>query len=202
MLRTPAPLNGTLGVKGNPVPNCDFLAAKSDLEAVLDYVFTSHEFTVYEAYSEPEAELRTFGSTAEVADAHPLGRCKGTAPSVLLQLLARGSGAATIERYALDPSSCNGKTFRYRSSGWGLIQLHLGGIGPKGLVSSHTNHNSPERALKWASTYPELSPPSAWDWKLVQASSRKLNRVIHTLAVAKDGSRPVLAEAAACLAAR
>jgi hypothetical protein len=178
------------------VPNCDFLATKSDLEAILGYVFAPGEFTVYEAYSEPEAELRTFTSTAELARSYPIGYCQGAAPSVLLQLLAKNSGAATIERFPLEPSKCNGKTYRHRSSGWGLIQLHLGGIGPKGLVPSHTNHNSQARALKWASTYPELPSPATWDWPTVQATSSKLNRFIRKLAVSKEGNRHVLAEAA------
>mgnify|MGYP001264901437 FL=1 len=184
------------------MPNCDFLATKSDLEAILGYVFAAGEFTVYEAYSEPEAELRIVDSATELAELYPLGLCKGTAPSVLLQLVAKNSGAVTVERIALDPSKCNGKTYRYRSSGWGLIQLHLGGIGPKGLVPSHTNHNSQARALKWASTYPELPSPSTWDWQVVQAASSKMNRFIRKLAVSKEGNRLVLPEAASHRAAQ
>jgi hypothetical protein len=184
------------------VPNCDFLATKSDIEAVLGYVFASCEFTVYEAYSEPEAELRTFGNAAELAKLYPLGLCQGTAPSVLLHLVAKNSGAVTVERFALEPIKCNGKTYRYRSSGWGLIQLHLGGIGPKGLVPSHTNHNSQARALKWAPTYPELPSPSTWNWQAVQAASSKLNRFIRKQAVSKEGNRLVLPEAASHRAAQ
>lgn len=187
---------------GPILPNCDFLATKSDLEAVLGFVFDSREFTAYEAYSEPETELRTVCSTAELAALYPLGLCQGTGHSVLLQLVAKNSGAVTVERFALDPTKCEGKTYRYRSSGWGLIQLYLGGIGPKGLVPSHTNHNSQARALKWASTYPELPPPSTWDWPVLLAASSKLNRYIRKLAVSREGNRLVLPEAASHLAAQ
>ncbi|MBB5204987.1 hypothetical protein HNQ51_002306 [Inhella inkyongensis] len=184
------------------MPNCDFFATQNDLEAVLDFVFETGVFTVYEAYSRPEEELRVFNSTLELANAYSLGACRGRGSSVLLQLHVEGSGPITIERFALNPRACNGKAFRYRANGWGLIQLQLGGIGPKGLVASHTNHNSVARALSWESTYPELGPVSTWNWSAVQAASNKLNRFIRKLAVYKDGSRPVLAEAASYLAAQ
>jgi hypothetical protein len=178
------------------MPTCDFLALASDCEAVLGFVFGSVDFTVYESYSPYSADLATFSSAAEIAARYPLGKCTGTAPSVLLALLAKGTGQATVTRIALDPAKCDGHTFRYRTDGWGLIQLHLGGIGPKGIVASNTNHNSQARALKWESSRPDLPPVSSWDWPGVQAASRKLNRFIHSLAASSTGSSPILPEAA------
>ena len=182
------------------MPNCDFLAIGSDLQDVLGYVFGSGEFVVYESYSEPDCDLREFAGLSEVLSANDLGVCKGTASSVLLQLVAKGTGHATIERFALDPAKCGGKTFRYRAAGWGLIQLYMGGIGQKGIVASHTNHNSETRAYTWEPTYPELPAVGTWDWKGIQSASGKLNRYVRKRAVYKQGSRPVLPEAAAYLA--
>ena len=182
------------------MPNCDFLAAKPDLEAVLDFVFASGEYSVFESYSEPEQDLRKFSTVAEVKIAYRLGECAGTAPSVLLQLLASGTGTTTAERVALDPRRCEGKTFRFRASGWGLIQLYLGGVGPRGLIPSHTNHLSEAKARKYEEIHPSSIPVSEWNWREVEAASRRLNRFIHKQAIAKLGSRPVLPHAAAHLA--
>jgi hypothetical protein len=178
------------------MPNCDFFAIGSDLEDVLNYVFTSGSFAVYESYSKPGTELRTFSSISQVAAAYPLGECTGTAPSVLLQLCANGTGTVAAARVALDPKRCNGETFRFRASGWGLIQLYLGGTGPKGIVPSHTNHFSETRALKLEPSHPELAPVSAWNWRGVEAASSQLNRFLRKRATTKVGSRPVLPNAA------
>ena len=182
------------------MPNCDFLAAKTDLEAVLGFVFASGEYSVFESYSEPEQDLRKFSSVAEVENAYRLGECTGTAPSVLLQLLASGTGTTTVERVALDPRHCGGMNFRFRASGWGLIQLYLGGVGPRGLIPSHTNHLSEAKAIKYEASHPISVSVSAWNWRGVESASRRLNRFIHKQAIAKLGSRPVLPHAAAHLA--
>lgn len=180
------------------MPNCDFLAAGSDFDLVLTHVFESGRFLVYEHYSPYEQELLEFRSHSEVRDRYPnVGRCGGSAHSVLLQLLVPGTGSLVRERISLNPKSCAGATFRYAARGWGLVQLQLGGTGPKGLVASHTNHNSRARAMKWEVDYGEtLGPAAAWDWPAIEKASRSLNRFISKVAVRKEGSRPVLPEAA------
>jgi hypothetical protein len=176
------------------MPNCDFFAADADFDLVLNHVFDSGDFLVYEAYSPYEQQLLQFRTVDEVRDRYPsMGRCTGSGPSVLLQLLVPDSGSLVFEHITLDPRRCSGATFRYRASGWGLVQLQLGGMGPKGLVRSHTNHNSLARALKWEGTYREiLGPAAAWDWSKIESTSRRFNRFLSRVAVRKDGSSPVL----------
>lgn len=88
-------------------------------------------------------------------------------------------------------------SFRYRVSGWGLIQLYLGGMNEneKTLIHSYTNHNSEKRAIKWQETSPEMGRADKWDWQEVNKVSRNLNSYIRKLSVSKIGSRPILENA-------
>jgi hypothetical protein len=179
------------------MPNCDFFAARSDLDLLLDFVFNHSGCRVYEHSSPFDTPAIEFLSVSEVKGRSPLGQCKGTAPSVLLQLLAPSAGEAIIERIKLNPEYCGGATFRECVTGWGLIQLYLGGESPGGLVPSHTNHNSETRAKNWEAQYlAKLGPASKWNWAEIERTSRRLNGFIRKIAVAKDGSRPILPEAA------
>ncbi|MBS0203810.1 MAG: hypothetical protein JSS49_12975 [Planctomycetes bacterium] len=51
----------------------DFFAAETDQRAVLEFLFSSTDVRVFEAYSEFGADLREFHSTDELAQAFPLG---------------------------------------------------------------------------------------------------------------------------------
>ena len=126
----------------------------------------------------------------------PVGHVSGSGPSVLLTLWpTAASGKVETTRYGLNPESCAGATFRHRITGWGLIQLQLGGVRDRSVVHSHTNHNSRERVLKWALPDHEMGDPDDWDWAVVRSTSSKLNRFIRKIATSKIGSRPVLPEA-------
>lgn len=180
------------------MPNCDFYAADSDIDDVLDYVFGLKDVVVFEHYSPFDRTLLRFHSPADVADRYPdIGKCAGNAPSALLAVFpASYVDRKQVKRIALKPSKTSGASFREIVEGWGLIQLQIGGTGPKGVVHSHTNHNSEARAKKWESTYPELGPVNDWDFKLISSVSGRINRHIrNSLAVAKVGSRPVLMDA-------
>jgi hypothetical protein len=185
------------------LPNLDFYAIDRDLDDVLEFVFSASACRVFESYSPCGAELAEFHSVEEVRARYPLGECRGhTASAHLMLWPIEASEAVTAHRISLSPPR-EGATFRYRISGWGLIQLYLGGRSADGIVVSHTNHNSESRARAWESTSgDELGPASAWDWKEVTRVSRQLNNHIRRrLAVDKIGSRPVLARAAAALTA-
>jgi hypothetical protein len=97
-----------------------------------------------------------------------------------------------VSQIRLDPKATGGATSREAVTGWGLIQLYLGGLSQRGLVHSHTNHNSEARARKWSDTIGNLGAVDAWDWKAVTSASRRLNARIRRHAVSKVGSRPVL----------
>jgi hypothetical protein len=171
------------------VSNLDFYAAGDDQLAVLEAVFTLDQFRVFEAYSEPDRGLREFHTPKEVPDG-PSGR------HLVLYALASGP-EPPARRIDLHPGALGGATFRDRCEGWGLIQLHFGGlIGEQELQWSHTNHNTEKRASKWAGASPELDDPALWNWAAVTKASAMLNRVIRKMAVRTIGSHPVLPQAA------
>jgi hypothetical protein len=185
------------------MPNIDFYAAGADFFPVLTYVFKQSACRVFESYSPPGEEIAEFKSIEDLSARYPVGVCRGSGPSVLLQLVPpSASHHFTIRRISMQPELCEGHTFRYAVEGWGLIQLDLGGIGPQGLVNSHSNHNTEARARKWLETHRELGPIESWNWREITVVSSALNRFIRTkLATSKLGSRPVLPDAAAALAA-
>lgn len=183
------------------MPNIDFYATANDLIAVLTYAFERSGCRVFESYSPFGEELAEFKSIGDISARYQMGRCRGAAHSVLLQLIPpSASNQFKVERIDLDPAKYEGHAFRYAIQGWGLIQLYLGGTGLEGLVESHSNHNSEARSKKWADTYPDLGPPEAWNWRETTAVSSALNRYIRNLATYKLGSRPVLPDAAAAFA--
>src|SRR5438309_820839 len=110
--------------------NLNFFAAEADQRAVLDFLFSSTDVRVFESYSEPDADLREFRSTDELAAAFPLGTDPhGNSTAILLQLWSPSvMRDLTIRRFALSPRHCKGHTFRHRIEGGGLMQLHLGGV--------------------------------------------------------------------------
>jgi hypothetical protein len=185
------------------MPNIDFYAAGADFFPVLTYLFEQSACRVFESYSPLGEEIAEFKSIDDLSARYPIGVCRGSGPSVLLQLVPpSASHQFSIRRISLQPELCDGNTFRYAVEGWGLINLHLGGIGPQGLVNSHSNHNTEARARKWLETHRELGPIELWNWQEITAVSSALNRFIRIkLATYKLGSRPVLPEAAAAFAA-
>lgn len=171
------------------VPNLDFYAVADDQGAVLEAIFGLNLFRVFEAYSEPDSQLREFVAAEEV----PL-----TSRGAHLMLYAVESGPEpTAHRIELRPGGLGDATFRFQCQGWGIIQLHFGDLfqGDE-LRWSHTNHNTEKRAAKWAAVYPELGDPAAWEWAAVSRASSKLNRTIRSMAVGRIGSHPVLPQAA------
>ena len=184
------------------MPNIDFYAAGADFISILHYVFEQSGCRVFENASPFGEDIAEFKSIGELSTRYPIGVCGGSAFSALLQLVPPGgSKLFKIRRISLSPDVCHGHTFRHEIEGWGLIQLYLGGIGPQGLVHSHSNHNSEARARKWAATCTNHGSPDNWNWKEVIVVSSALNRFIRSRSMAyKLGSRPVLRDAAIAFA--
>lgn len=174
------------------MPNLDFYAADGDWRAVVGAVFETGLFRVFEADSQPGADLREFSAAADVPDCRQ-GRS--------LMLFVSGSGPEPLaSRIDLESDGSDAADFRYTCEGWGLIQLDYGGPWRGELRRSRTNHNTAKRADAWAATYPELGDPADWDWSAVTKASSRLNRAIRRLAVDTIGPRPVLPHAAELMA--
>lgn len=168
--------------------NLDFFAAAADQRAILDFLFSSTDVRVFESYSEPDAELREFPSTDDLAAAFPVGfDPHGNGHAILLQLWSPSvMRDLSIRRFQLDPSRCNGHTFRHNVEGGGLMQLYFGGVCDRVVTRSHFGHQSQVRAKAW-----EVDDGVNWE-ALKSLSNRIQYHVRKRLASGKAGSMPVL----------
>lgn len=176
------------------MPNCDFYAGAADHEQLLHWLFAEGTCKVFELSSDFEQPLKEFGSVGEVMSQFDRTYSAGDKwHTVHLQLYVLGAGPPFApRRVELDPKKCDGATFRYAADGRGLVQLYLGATKGRGLVNSHTNHNSQKRAEAWAPAAPAMQEVGLWDFTRITAFSGRLNRQIRKLSVAKIDSRPVL----------
>ncbi|MBS0583838.1 MAG: hypothetical protein JSS42_12130 [Proteobacteria bacterium] len=171
--------------------NLDFFALEADQKTVFDFLFSSTDVRVFESYSAFGSELREFRSTEKIASSQQLGTDAGGSGFALsLQLWSPSvMRDFTITKVKLDPSKCDGHTFRYRIDGGGLIQLYLGGLCERVVTKSHFGHRSQVRAQAWGAD-------DGVDWKALTVLSNRIQyHVRKRLAAAKAGSMPVLPQA-------
>jgi hypothetical protein len=171
--------------------NLDFFAAEADQRALLDFMFSSTDVRVFESYSEFDADLREFRSTEELCAAFPIGTDEhGNGAAVLLQLWSPSvMSKLTITRFPVNPSACDGHTFRHRIDGGGLMQLYLGGVCGRVVTKSHFGHQSQIRAQKW-----DVDHGVNWE-ALKKISNRILYHVRKRWAAGKVPGCPVLSQA-------
>jgi hypothetical protein len=144
------------------MPNLDFYAVGSDFDDILAYVFDISGCRIFESYSAFGHDLMEFSCIESLKQKLAVGVFSHDAESVLLQLVVpTATPLIQIRKLELSPDKCHGDSFRYQIEGWGLIQLYFGGIGPNGVVASHTNHNTLARALAWEATTPQLGSVNA-----------------------------------------
>ena len=176
------------------MPQLDFFAARDDQNEVLDFILKETDLRIFETASAFGEELREFKSLNEVALAHDLGtNTHGNGNAISLQLWSPGSNEKLqIEKIKLDPTQCEGHTFRYYIRGYTLMQLYFGGVHHKCgkvLTKSHFGYNSQIRAQKWGSG-------EEVDWEsLSKLSNRIQYHIRRRLARAKVPGRPVLRQA-------
>lgn len=170
----------------------DFYADKTDKLSVLDFIFNQTDLQVFDLTSPYGQEIFQFKSSEEIATKFDL--VNGGKFGVTFQLWTpRHKGKPVFRKVDLDPKHCNGHTFRYSTDGWGMIQLYFGGIKNNILSQSHIGHFSEAGAAKWEGTNKFNGSVNDWDWKEVQATSKKLKRYIHSqLAEKRLGSIDVL----------
>ena len=148
--------------------------ASSDVPRIVEAVFALGVPGVYEAYSAFDSEILSFPGPQELA-AYIQERSVRESFLGFVLYFPDTRGLVENERIRLDPKKCDGHTFRYRISGWGVIQFQLDFGKPKG-VECRFAVNSEARANRWFGTYPEMKSPALWEWKLVEKHTRRLVR--------------------------
>ena len=148
---------------------------KERLEGLVESIFQNNA-TVYEAYSVPDNELRVFQTSSEVMRYIDEVSNKKENLAYLSIHYPEAGGYINIKRINLIPEKCKGAKVRYSAEGWGLIQFKL--WFNENSITCEIDVNSEKRALKWASTYPDLKSPDLWEWKEVQRQCQRLKRVL------------------------
>jgi len=179
------------------MPNCDFYAVPADWLQVVQFIFTNQDWVLYELSSRPDCEVKVFHSVNEVK-----ALLQGEDESFHFQLYSPAMGGLVqFRRIDFSPGAVPGKSFRYATEGFGLIEFYVSRPRNGKLRPSHTNHFSMKGAEDWAPIRSEVASPNNWNWKHVTSMSNRLNRHIRSLGVAKHGSRAILQGAQAGLAA-
>lgn len=151
-------------------------ASDAAVESIAGAIFKEQPAEVVEAYSAFDQEpihLRT------AQDFCAYARSRRTSDGYI-HLAVRYpdmAGKLTKARIMLDPSKCDGYTYRHQAQGWGLIWVYLK-LSPSGGLESFISANSEKRAIAWALTYPDMESPSTWQWPSVARHLRRLRRAL------------------------
>ena len=171
--------------------NYNFLASYDDKICIFDFLFENTDLQIFDLSSEYSQKVCQYRSTAEIISKFDLEN--GGQFAVTLQLWSpRCGGEVVFRKINLNPNYCEGHTFRYATSGWGLIQLYLGGYQKNSLYHSHIGHFNERGALGRADNDEVLVDVRRWNWKEVASASGRLKRQIHKMSVGKFNSVDVL----------
>lgn len=156
----------------------NFYATREDKIAILDFIFAATDYQIYDHYSDAGEELKRYFSTAEIVEKFDLE--KGGQYAVCLGLWNPADGTKNIaRRIELDPKRCDGHTFRYASTGWGVQQLYFGGIQNIHLSLSLFKGFNEKGALVSDLINPENERAAhLLDWKLIRSDQLKLKNYI------------------------
>jgi hypothetical protein len=148
----------------------------SKLTEILDAVFVE-PVIVYESDSEFNSNLKKYESKELLSNAIDQA-IQTNLPFINFSIYyPAAKGYVFEEKVKLNPEVCNGATYRYSASGWGLIQLQID-LRDKPMIEVRVTVNTQKRAETWSANYPKFKLPSLWDWKFVEKQTR---RIIKTL---------------------
>lgn len=175
--------------------NYNFYAGKNDKLDVLEFIFKKTDLHVYDLGSAYSKEISEYKTAEEVASKFDL--TNGDKFAITFQLWSpKHEGKPIFRRIELDPTRCNGHSFRYSTEGWGMIQLYFGGIKNQSLNQSHIGHFNEKGALKNEFPNHFNGKVNQWNWKEISKTSRMLKYQIHNrLAIDKIGSVGIMKEA-------
>lgn len=145
------------------------------VNAIAAAVFAKPEPFVAEAYSLPGKAPLLFRSPEALADYAKRHLSAPNGHASFFVVYPDMLGIPVQEKILLSAGSPYEGQVRFTWRGWGLISVQL--FSGENVGMNRITANSSNRAAKWASTYPELSPPDSWDWKAVERHVRRLQRV-------------------------
>ena len=134
---------------------------KNQLFELMKFVLSDSKNELYESYSEYKDYF-----------AHSISENKKQLSFGIFH--PESKGKFSITKLKLDPKYCNGKTYRNRIDGWGIIYIHLNLLNVENEIECRISVNSKKKAENWNITRPEMENPELWDWKIVESNTRKL----------------------------
>jgi len=156
------------------------LIEQDKIEWLIDAIFEG-QATVYAAYSKYDSDTSSFSNSIDLKTHIETEINDGKRFIDVAIHYPETKGFVHRQKIDLDPRSCNGAKFRYRTSGWGLIQFQIDFQGNE-MAECRFAVNTEKRALGWSTAYPDLKAPALWDWKLVEKNARRLIRVLRKCA--------------------
>lgn len=96
-----------------------------NLPQIINTIFSIGDVNVFESYSEMEKDLIQINNADEFKD-YVREAVKNENRLLDFALYyPESKGFYQIVKIALNPKYCDGKTFRYRIDGWGIIHFHI-----------------------------------------------------------------------------
>lgn len=159
-----------------------------DISQMINAIFSIGNVNVYESYSDMEKDLKQFSSAIELKDyiQEAVKYDKSLLNFALYYIESKGF--YEIVKIALNSKYCEGKMWRYRVDGWGLIYFHIDLRKSGSEIECRFTVNTEKRAKNWESTCPALRSPNLWDWKVVESKARKLNYELKKIRTTKSWS--------------
>ena len=155
---------------------------KNKLFELIEFILSDSKTELYESYSEMEKELVRINNCSEFKDyfAHSISEDKKQFGFGIYN--PESKGKFSITKLKLDPKYCDGKTYRNRIDGWGIIFVHLNLLNIENEIECRISVNSKKRAENWSGTNPEFGSPELWEWKMVESKVRKIIRKLKNYA--------------------
>lgn len=145
-----------------------------NLSQLLHSIYSNGDVMVFESYSGLEEEIVNFETISALETFVQKSLLNGMKNLALSLYFPESSGIYQITKIQLDPKRCNGKTFRFRIDGWGLIHINFDFTKSPKEFECRVSVNSEKRALNWESTVQEIPSPKGWNWRIVESKARKM----------------------------
>jgi hypothetical protein len=131
----------------------------------------------YEDYSDLDSDLKKYDSKESLLKAIDEANTRNAHSANFAIYYPEAKGHFFKEKKSVNPEKCNGASYRYIASGWGLVHLQID-LRKKPIVKVRVAVNTATRAETWSATSPEFKDPSLWDWKYVEKQTRRIIRVL------------------------
>lgn len=148
----------------------------SKIEDIFDTIF-KEDVVVYESISADNSDLLCFKDIESLRKNFYSKVDNNICSSNYALYYPNANGYFYKEKIKLDPELCNGATYKYSPSGWGLIHIQIT-LTNKPSIELRVAVNSAKRAQNWSSTCGELKDPDLWDWKYVERQARRIIRIL------------------------